>query len=254
MHLSVIGGPDAGRAVALDKGPVRVGRAGACELPLSDASVSNIHAVITLVDPSTIEVVDLGSTNGTVVNGERVAASRRVIAGQRLQFGQTVVALVPDAQNGDTQVIPVVGSSGLGAPHAFGSAGTPAAGLTAQAQGDLRVEHSQLVGRDLHVHEGLRLRSRMRRGARRALKLGVLLALAGWGFLAYAVLRFQSVIWGSGTGDGADFVEPDVSPVFPWIVGGVALFFFGLVIAIIALLVPRDRVYEEDRRRPRRRR
>jgi len=69
---------------------VTVGRAGGCTLVLADDTfVSQVHARLFRRDGNTF-VEDLGSKNGTYVNGDRVAAPTRVRKGDRIQFGQTV--------------------------------------------------------------------------------------------------------------------------------------------------------------------
>ena len=85
---------------------VLVGRALACDLPVSDATVSRRHAELEGLDGA-ILVRDLGSTNGTFVNGERIREAV-VPPGARLGFGKmdfTVVeeeiALAPLPDSGD---------------------------------------------------------------------------------------------------------------------------------------------------------
>jgi hypothetical protein len=67
----------------------RVGRSEECEVFLVDPSVSRVHAIIE-VDGVEPVVRDLGSTNGTFVNGERVGA-RALHDGDELVFGNTVL-------------------------------------------------------------------------------------------------------------------------------------------------------------------
>lgn len=69
-------------------GAVRVGRSLECEVTLNDPSVSRMHAVLeTGAEPA---VRDLGSTNGTFVNGERVER-KSLRDGDELRFGNTQV-------------------------------------------------------------------------------------------------------------------------------------------------------------------
>jgi len=249
MQITVVGGVDAGRGARLDTGPVRVGRSSSCELVLSDDTVSSMHAVVTLMTPTLVEVVDLGSSNGTSVDGERVNRARRVAIGQRVQFGQTIVALVPETDSGST----VVQSPVAAVPPADvqpWSPPPPPISAVAAAQGNMNVQNSQMAGHDFHVHEGLRLRSRMRSGPRKMLKFGILLMLVGLGCGMYAVLRLQSRIFNFDT--SSDAPEIKVDDVFPWIAAGAAGNAIGLTIVVISLLIPRDHVYEEDRRKPRR--
>lgn len=69
---------------------VTVGRGGGCGIVLpDDGFVSTVHArVFRRGDEVLVE--DLGSRNGTFVNGERVVAPTRLRRGDHVQFGQTV--------------------------------------------------------------------------------------------------------------------------------------------------------------------
>jgi pSer/pThr/pTyr-binding forkhead associated (FHA) protein len=71
-----------------------VGRGGGCGIVLTaDQFVSTVHARVFRRGEDLL-VEDLGSRNGTFVNGERVAAPTRVRRGDRVQFGQTVAEVV----------------------------------------------------------------------------------------------------------------------------------------------------------------
>jgi hypothetical protein len=69
---------------------ITVGRGGGCGIVLpDDGFVSTVHArVFRRGDEVLVE--DLGSRNGTFVNGERVVAPTRLRRGDHVQFGQTV--------------------------------------------------------------------------------------------------------------------------------------------------------------------
>src|SRR4029079_19093159 len=71
-----------------------VGRGAGCAVVLADDTfVSTVHARIFMRgnDPY---VEDLGSTNGTLLNGETVVEPTRLRPGDRVQFGQTAMELV----------------------------------------------------------------------------------------------------------------------------------------------------------------
>jgi hypothetical protein len=63
-----------GRPIPLTRAVTVIGRSGDVDIPLDDAGVSRRHAEIQVVE-GRARVVDLGSTNGTFVDGERVAAA-----------------------------------------------------------------------------------------------------------------------------------------------------------------------------------
>ncbi len=68
------------------EGRARIGRGDESEVVLLDPSVSRAHAVVEVGGRPTVR--DLGSTNGTFVNGERIEA-RGLRDGDELRFGNT---------------------------------------------------------------------------------------------------------------------------------------------------------------------
>jgi hypothetical protein len=77
----------AARRVPMSGTPMGIGRAPECELVLKDSRVSRRHARLAARD-GVLVLTDLGSTNGTRVNGHRV--SEVVLgAGDRVQIGET---------------------------------------------------------------------------------------------------------------------------------------------------------------------
>ena len=74
---------------------LNVGRASDNEMTLNDASVSKIHAALLMTSEGTILVADTGSTNGTFINGRRIAygESRQIEDGDVIGFGDVEVRL-----------------------------------------------------------------------------------------------------------------------------------------------------------------
>ncbi len=72
-------------------GEMTVGRAGGCAILLSaDTFVSQLHARLFRRDGG-LFVEDLGSTNGTFLNGKKVSAPVSVRKGDKIQFGRTTL-------------------------------------------------------------------------------------------------------------------------------------------------------------------
>lgn len=70
---------------------VTIGRATNCDIPMPDDSfVSSRHARVWSRDGATW-VEDLGSTNGTLLNGSRLSAPTTIRVGDRIQVGKTVL-------------------------------------------------------------------------------------------------------------------------------------------------------------------
>jgi DNA segregation ATPase FtsK/SpoIIIE, S-DNA-T family len=95
LELAVISGPDAGRRLALTPGEHIVGRDAGCGLVINDASISRHHLRFT-VAASTLTVVDLGSVNGTTIDGRNLPANEAasVLPGATMTLGRSVVRLV----------------------------------------------------------------------------------------------------------------------------------------------------------------
>ncbi len=80
---------DAGEEVPIDSLPVAVGRGGQNEVPLDgDEFVSAQHARFESKRDG-LWVEDIGSSNGTFVNGARVTSARRLSKGDIVRVGQT---------------------------------------------------------------------------------------------------------------------------------------------------------------------
>jgi FhaA, N-terminal domain/FHA domain len=82
--------PD-GRRVVLDRDKVTLGRLPECELAVADPNVSRRHAEVRRAADSSWEVADLGSTNGTKVNGLRITGAQRLEDGDQITVGATSV-------------------------------------------------------------------------------------------------------------------------------------------------------------------
>ena len=74
---------------------LNVGRASDNDLTINDASVSKIHAALLMTAEGTLLVADTGSTNGTYLNGRRIAygESRLIEDGDVVGFGDVEVRL-----------------------------------------------------------------------------------------------------------------------------------------------------------------
>jgi signal transduction histidine kinase/pSer/pThr/pTyr-binding forkhead associated (FHA) protein len=69
--LAVTQGPDKGQVISVDLDSVRIGRDPACQILLTDAQISRKHVKIYKTEASW-NIVDLNSSNGTLVNGEQI--------------------------------------------------------------------------------------------------------------------------------------------------------------------------------------
>ena len=91
-HIVVVDPPShTGRTFDLN-GEVSIGRSPSSTIVLDDTFVSSAHARIFRSDDGWC-VEDLGSTNGTTLNGETIRGVARVGSGDRVQVGETVLEL-----------------------------------------------------------------------------------------------------------------------------------------------------------------
>ena len=100
LQLTPVNG---GRPIALRRSrPITVGRDDDCDAVIPDPSVSSRHARVEF-DGVTWVLTDLGSTNGTWLNGARVAEPTRIEASDVVQFGRFNVQVTAAAA--DDEVI-----------------------------------------------------------------------------------------------------------------------------------------------------
>jgi pSer/pThr/pTyr-binding forkhead associated (FHA) protein len=91
LSLEIVEGADTGRRVEL-VAPLTVGRAADADLVLADELVSRRHARVSQRGAGAV-VEDLGSRNGTFVNGNQIYGPTRLVPGDQLQLGVTLVEL-----------------------------------------------------------------------------------------------------------------------------------------------------------------
>jgi diguanylate cyclase (GGDEF)-like protein len=90
-YLMVIGGTRVGELHALTRERTVVGRSPEAQIRLRDDGISRAHAEI-LLDGGRLRVRDLGSTNGTFLNGARTDA-RELSDGDKLSIGEATLML-----------------------------------------------------------------------------------------------------------------------------------------------------------------
>lgn len=93
-------GPNAGSRFALAEGETRIGRHPESEVFLDDVSVSRHHATVVRDGPRVL-LRDVGSLNGTYVDGERIEAETLLTEGSQLQIGKYKLVFVMGAHGGD---------------------------------------------------------------------------------------------------------------------------------------------------------
>ncbi|MGW1352170.1 FHA domain-containing protein [Streptomyces sp. NPDC002409] len=97
-RLHVVAGPDAGGVHLLHGGRIRIGRSVDADVPLDDPDVSRLHCAVTVSADGRVSVADLGSTNGTLLDGAEVRDRPvRLKPGALLRLGESTLRLAPGA-------------------------------------------------------------------------------------------------------------------------------------------------------------
>lgn len=73
--------------------PITIGRGTASTITLEDSFLSSVHARVTLQDGQW-KLEDLGSTNGTYHDGERVTSAVVIQKGDRIQMGNIIIEAI----------------------------------------------------------------------------------------------------------------------------------------------------------------
>ncbi|MZG05967.1 FHA domain-containing protein [Streptomyces sp. SID5614] len=124
-QLHVVAGPDAGGVHLLHGGQIRIGRSADADVPLDDPDVSRLHCAVTVSDDGRVSVADLGSTNGTSLDGVEVRERPvRLAPGALLRLGESTLRLtsgsrpatLPTAPDGEGHLRVTRAETGAAAP------------------------------------------------------------------------------------------------------------------------------------------
>lgn len=92
LSLAILDGPDAGNVFRIEKPRVTIGRSNA-DLTLNDGEASRQHAAIEVHD-TTYNLLDLGSTNGTLYEGSKIDGPVELSDKSEFQVGATTLMLI----------------------------------------------------------------------------------------------------------------------------------------------------------------
>jgi len=102
MWLTIRSGPDEGATAQVGSAEFVIGRDAACDLVIAnDRRVSRRHAALRSGTNGQTVLVDLGSANGTFVNGRRIDGPQALAGGEQIRVGDTQLSVgaeppVPD--------------------------------------------------------------------------------------------------------------------------------------------------------------
>jgi pSer/pThr/pTyr-binding forkhead associated (FHA) protein len=89
FKLLVVHGEPRGKCLLFPSGEYMIGRGEECHIRLNCDWISRQHCMLN-VSRNEVHIRDLGSTNGTLVNGHRLLGERSLVDGDMLQLGPLV--------------------------------------------------------------------------------------------------------------------------------------------------------------------
>jgi len=137
-------GPDAGRVHDVKDRSARIGRIDDNEVVIASEYISRHHAEITF-DGMDYVIEDLGSKNGTIVNGELIAAPCKLRSGDQITFPGVTLSFTADEE---TVTFPAPAPTGqpTSTPPRGATTGRPLTGVRAILFTDL-VGHTEIIQR-----------------------------------------------------------------------------------------------------------
>lgn len=99
FQLVMRSGPTPGATYPLEGDQLTIGRDSSNAVAINDAEISRKHARLTFQGGKYV-IEDLGSTNGTFINGQRLSGPFVLKSGDVVSFGEQIV-LMYDAMSGD---------------------------------------------------------------------------------------------------------------------------------------------------------
>jgi pSer/pThr/pTyr-binding forkhead associated (FHA) protein len=98
VQMVIVQGKARGQTLRFSRGEFVFGRGPECHIRPDSELVSRQHCLLRVTKEAAL-LKDLGSTNGTLINGNRLVGERQLEAGDRLQLGPFVLQVVLDASN-----------------------------------------------------------------------------------------------------------------------------------------------------------
>ena len=95
--ITILGENEFGPETSIRAGETRMGRSKDCDIVVNDNRSSRFHAVLT-TDNQGCTIKDLGSSNGTKVDGKKIDSPTRLNSGNRIMIGDAVYVFMDSEQ------------------------------------------------------------------------------------------------------------------------------------------------------------
>nr|MDT0658324.1 FHA domain-containing protein [Micromonospora sp. DSM 115978] len=183
--LTVVSGPVQGVSFRLGPGLRVIGRDESADFVIDDRKISRKHATVEVV-AGTAVLTDVGSTNGTWVNGERVTDVRHLRDGDRIRLGNVGLRFFDPAAAATDPVGALLYAPPRSTAPAAGTAvgATPATGTPAINAAPAGAALRSAGGPTLTLSEVMPSNTR---SGRMLLTIGGALAMVAWLTWAYLI-------------------------------------------------------------------
>ena len=155
MWLTFTSGGDEGQSTQARGEHFVIGRDDECDLVVSDERASRHHAYLKVHDDGRAELHDMGSANGTYVNGHRITGPVMLSGGEQIQVGNTTLSTALR--------VPFEGATTIGITPADLATPEGLAGRRATINGTPAKCRAQYVSRQASTRSGLPNQSRPNR-------------------------------------------------------------------------------------------
>src|SRR6516165_3698351 len=124
ITLKVFRGNELVRTEQFNREIIKIGRLATAHLCLDDEKISRIHSVIEVAPDGAVSIIDMGSAEGTFVNGKKVSRGALRMGDQITLGGLRIVLEPPDAPKAN-EAAPAANHA-VAAPHAAKTNGAAA--------------------------------------------------------------------------------------------------------------------------------
>src|SRR5512138_1739680 len=100
IRLKVFRGDELVRTEQFNREIIKIGRLASAHLCLDDDKISRIHSVIEVAPDGNLSIIDMGSAEGTFVNGKKVSRGALRLGDQITLGGLRIVLEVPEGAAG----------------------------------------------------------------------------------------------------------------------------------------------------------